>query len=229
MTEFSDRPFVAGTLRGHRSFAVDKLGRLTGVSHQVVWTPGLNEAVCRYSQNSVTLSLYNDYWTRVMLGGPISTTVSPGGIISSTVALDPGFSETEAARTKAKQEAEDRRKDPSHIATLGCECGFYAYFDEGSNPYHTKGETLRGLVEAQGRLTVGNRGFRAEKAAIVALIEPGKRAMSGKAGQRIALVKRNYPEIPFFASRDEALAAFPLIAPPIPAPSDDPDFWTRSA
>ncbi len=38
--------FAAGVVRGVRSFMVDSLGRLTGVSFPEVWRPGENEARC---------------------------------------------------------------------------------------------------------------------------------------------------------------------------------------
>lgn len=47
--EFSGKEFAAGVARGARSFRVDALGRLTGVSYRVVWTPGENEATCKAS------------------------------------------------------------------------------------------------------------------------------------------------------------------------------------
>lgn len=47
MTEFSDRPFAAGSLIGLRAFAVDALGRLRGPSYDQVFTPFENEAECR--------------------------------------------------------------------------------------------------------------------------------------------------------------------------------------
>jgi hypothetical protein len=44
--EFSGVDFAAGTVRGTRSFKVDKLGRLTGVAYEQVWAPGENHAEC---------------------------------------------------------------------------------------------------------------------------------------------------------------------------------------
>lgn len=48
---------------------------------------------------------------------------------------------------------------------------------------------------------------------------------------RLALVRRNYPDVEFYNSRDAALKAHPLTEPPkpvVPSP-DDADFWTRDA
>jgi hypothetical protein len=57
-----------------------------------------------------------------------------------------------------------------HLAGLGCQCGFYAYF-KGRNTY-MRGENAAAIVEGYGVCTVGSRGFRAEKARLVALIAP---------------------------------------------------------
>lgn len=38
--------FALGVVRGSRAFDVDSLGRLTGVSHKTIWTPGENIAEC---------------------------------------------------------------------------------------------------------------------------------------------------------------------------------------
>ncbi len=45
--EFGGKEFAAGVARGARSFSIDRLGRLTGVSYKVVWRPGENEATCK--------------------------------------------------------------------------------------------------------------------------------------------------------------------------------------
>jgi len=44
--EFASLGFAAGVVRGVRSFLVDDLGRLTGVSFKKVWLPGENQAKC---------------------------------------------------------------------------------------------------------------------------------------------------------------------------------------
>lgn len=62
---------------------------------------------------------------------------------------------------------------PTHrVAGLDCECGFYAFFD-GSNEYHSEPDTLAGIIEGHGTVTAGTKGFRAEKAKIVALVDAG--------------------------------------------------------
>lgn len=210
MSEFSDRPFVAGSLTGIRAFSVDALGRLTGVTHKQVWLPGENIADCRRVE-------YGNTWGH---GG----LVTPGHLVQSIfewTAPRQRVSLVHAGREAAKKERELASHRPGSLA---CQCGFYAYFDDAyNNPYDQK-DRVRGLVEGYGLVTVGSRGFRAEKAKIVALIISTNR--------RNALTDRliaNYSGVPVFARRRDALEKFPLVAPPVPTPASDPDFWTRSA
>lgn len=56
------------------------------------------------------------------------------------------------------------------VAMVDCHCGFYAYFDEGANPHHSRWNVL-GIIEGYGAVTCGTRGFRASKARIVGLID----------------------------------------------------------
>lgn len=57
------------------------------------------------------------------------------------------------------------------LAALNCSCGFYAYFDGNSNDFQ-QGVNVEGIVEAWGKLTIGEKGFRASKARIAALVIP---------------------------------------------------------
>lgn len=49
-TEFASLGFAVGVVRGVRSFAVDDLGRLTGINYKQTWKPGENAAECRAEQ-----------------------------------------------------------------------------------------------------------------------------------------------------------------------------------
>jgi hypothetical protein len=62
--------------------------------------------------------------------------------------------------------------DENHLAT--CVCGFYAYFDKQHNNYadSLKGISVEGVIEGFGKTVLGDKGFRAEKARIVALTLP---------------------------------------------------------
>lgn len=156
MSDFGDRPFVAGSLTGVRSFSVWD-GRLASPLYNRTggWSAGENIAACRSPASN---------WMREYAG-----------------------------------------KTQHRAGSMGCHCGFYAYFRPGHNPHHASGNIL-GLVEGYGLVTVGNRGFRAEKARIVALIlTPGILPDD--------TVWANYPSIPSFRTVDAALAEFPLTVP----------------
>lgn len=62
----------------------------------------------------------------------------------------------------------------SSVAQPGCVCGFYAYTDIESIIVNSYGNTASvfGLVRGHGKVTIGTKGFRAEKADIVALAAP---------------------------------------------------------
>ena len=119
---------------------------------------------------------------------------------------------------KVQRQAEDAKH---RAADLHCTCGFYAYFDDGPNTYFEPGVDVLGIVEGYGQVTVGSRGFKAERAKIVALIIPAEDAF------RCRLVRRNYKDVPVFESTLAAYAEFPLTPNDPPGPDEDPDFWDR--
>ena len=156
MSEFSDRPLVAGSLIGTRSFRVDKLGRLTGVTHREVWKPGVNTAECRKGMGLT--------WN---MGGLVIPGTIHHYLTGGQLHVSGGFPDVKA-------EPEPTEAETAHqVASLGCACGFYAYTDNEANPHHEDGNVLA-VVEASGVATVGTRGFRAEKAEIVAFVAPGR-------------------------------------------------------
>lgn len=132
--EFDGRPFVAGSLIGIRSFRVDADARLTGVVHEQVWKPDVNEAAC--------------------LLGPYGRAMHQFAEKLRSAGLGPR---------------------PHAVGGIGCQCGFYAYF-KGRNSYMGPGN-VAGIVEGFGVCAVGSRGFRAEKARLVALVAPRRRRM----------------------------------------------------
>lgn len=101
-----------------------------------------------------------------------------------------------------------------------CVCGFYGYYD-GSNDYHSDGRTITGVVEGYGSTVIGTRGFRCEKARIVALHIPD-------AVKRGGVVVRNYAEVPQFDSFLAMVREFPPVGDEkAPTPDSGPNFWTR--
>ncbi|MDF1603364.1 hypothetical protein [Nocardioides sp. YIM 152315] len=235
MSDFSDREFHVGSLVGLRAFSVDSLGRLNGPSQGGIFKPGVNEAECK-----------TDPYTKALAAQ-----------LAQVEARLYGLEQVEAKRGKKAKRGElstaavglrEATKPKHTLAGLGCKCGFYAYFD-GMNDYLRTGR-VAAVVEGFGVYTLGTRGFRTSKARLLALIQPemgssesylsvlaftptfGRTPPSTVDSMTPLLwsyVQRNYPDVPVFASQDEALAEYPLFQPEAPTPDTDPDFWTRSA
>ena len=117
---------------------------------------------------------------------------------------------------------------------LACgDCGYYAYFDHVAQ-YGQRGIT--GIIEGYGHVIIGTKGFRAQRARIVALCvapqpeprEPGVFIFHvggpGKAPAiGIARMVHNYPDIPIYATEAEMLAAHPTDKGTYVEPPPDPD------
>lgn len=127
-TDCTGYEFAAGSINGLRSFNVDNLGRLRGVSHPAIWRPEENVAYCPDARE-----------------------------------LDPDAPETESGEPWYRH-APGRCEDDSHG------CGFWAYHD-GSR--YDAGD-VDGVIEGYGKTTVGTKGFRCEKARVVALCLPAE-------------------------------------------------------
>jgi len=123
-----------------------------------------------------------------------------------------------------------------------CACGLYAYFSSSSD-YRSQGD-VDAVVEASGRVLLGTRGFRAERARVVAICAADKpepvetrRLLSGVVNgvvtyttvQRLPKgasrgvsdetrdeVRKAYPGVPIFLDLDAMLREFPIT---------DPDEW----
>ena len=112
------------------------------------------------------------------------------------------------------------------VAGAGCTCGFYAYL--AASDQHVQQGTGRvvGIVEGYGVVTVGSRGFRAEKARVVALVRPSSTWSYLAPTLEAELQKFG---VPVYDTVAEAVAAHPLTRPEDvgvdpPAPDLDPGF-----
>lgn len=129
-----------------------------------------------------------------------------------------------------------------------CACGFYAY-QEGSNDYYkpdsdegrygtmtmwvsngtvTTGNAagvVGGVVRGYGRTVLGTRGFRSEKAEILALY------VEKRDPKRVAMKLRleHLYKVPTFLDYEDMLKAFPPTPPESMGDPGQDDFWTRSA
>lgn len=153
MSDFDGRDLYVGTIRGRRTWNVDSLGRLVGVSYPAVWIPGENVAKHAGLGSS----------------GP-HLHFAPGGMVM-------------AAQTRAwlglahhviPVGATQASSAPEHDFSECGNCGFYAYYED-ERRWSSPG-VVSGVIEAYGTVHRGTHGFRAEKAKIVALcVEQPKR------------------------------------------------------
>lgn len=91
--------------------------------------------------------------------------------------------------------------------TIECSCGFYAYHDGSHWTGPSKSvHQVFGVIEAWGRLVIGTKGFRAEKALIVALKLPEDPLMA-------RLVEERYPAAAHFYDETLMLERVPLTGP----------------
>jgi hypothetical protein len=79
-----------------------------------------------------------------------------------------------------------------------CRCGFYAYTDPRHEEIAYDCGQIFGLIKGYGRTLIGSRGFRCEKAEIVALVNPAYPCTGGG----IQRLQENYPGIPLVKSAE---------------------------
>lgn len=229
MSEFAGQEydFAAGSTKGLRSWNMDSLGRLHGVTHEEVWLPGENVSVCK-SESKIPCPRINHRE-------------------ESRKASEAGRAKVESK--KRRKERDVRREwfeanapssywprvscgDPacylgeyhitpsSHRFDPACQCGFWAY-DEGGFKAHG---SVVGVIEGYGKTTVGTKGFRSEKARIVALScedSAGKRHSRSTLARLAAL----YPDVAFAENLDALIDGNPEVLRDW-AEVDD-GFWRR--
>lgn len=226
---FSGVGLAPGSVRGVRSFGIDKWGRLTGVVYTQVWTPGENEAVCRKGEQAV-LGVYGHWMAGIPQGIQYGYAhLQPAAPSFTSLPVRNDWTQrylTGGAYIAGMPDAEEEKapepKKPDH-AFADCSCGFYGYFD-GSDDYHDDGR-VTAVVEAYGEAVIGTRGFRANKARIIALrVKPGVDEITEPQARK---VRTNYSGIPMFDSFERMVSEFPADTHLEPSPLTDPDFWSR--
>jgi hypothetical protein len=167
--------------------------------------------------------------------------VAMGGFVTASFGgpSGPGF-------TVQMEPAPER---PSHATAPDehCKCGFYAY-TQPLAALADSGAVVIGVIRGTGRTLIGTKGFRCEKAEIVALLDPraeddflpdgevrpvggpcqcpfcrvpdAPRGWDAWAADRFSTV---YPGVPLLRSRTE-LTQFAPIQSTVPDPSTD-EFW----
>lgn len=247
-SEFSDRPFVAGTVTGIRSFKVQPDGptgrTLRGPSYGGDFLPGENLASCtvdKYARPGASVVLTftgfkpgaKNAATAVVNVGtrpvPASAQLATTRLLNHMVrthSLVELRTMTESMGIEYVVEPVDTEEPAHRPGQMHCTCGYYAYLDLKNNPHDHYGNVL-GLVEGYGVVTVGTRGFRAEKARLVAMIGQVVEALPGPPDEGhvfdwdfgeddlnsnryiLKWVAEMYP-VPIFPTVETAVAEYPL-------------------
>lgn len=183
--------FALGEVYGLRVWRIDDFGRLRALHVRSAdpWRPGVNEAVCVADQNA-----------GVWVSGGYTFTV---GLAYSTT--------TNAVKSRRC----------TQVPNETCRCGFYAYTNTSHTELSQAGEAdhILGMVRGTGRTLIGTKGFRSEKAEIVALLDP----------KHLPLLRRRavldvYPDVPLMGDVDALLQFAPLTSA-LPGLSSE-GFWS---
>lgn len=197
--EVSDYEFAVGSVKGLRGWDMDDQGRLTGVTHRVVWTPGENVAQCRdlggkYEPCPKQVEAEKERKANERGSSWLEPSIYFYGCDDPVCVPGKGHF---VAGTEAR-----------HAFDADCECGFWAYDEENHRPHGV----VTGIIEAYGKVTIGTRGFRAEKARIVALTrerpidEEGDLSLS-----KWLRLKALYPDVAFYDDHDDMLMTHPEV------------------
>lgn len=229
MSDFAGQEydFAAGSLFGLRGWDMDELGRLHGVTHRIVWTPGDNTSVCKAT-------------VETRCPGPSEPTVAHHDRLSEGAVQRKKFGRKKAQVEEPLAEWEldllhgalprrcghpDCVDGRVHVGQSGhrfdasCQCGFWAYDEGGFAPHGT----IIGVIEGFGKTTIGTKGFRCEKARIAALCLEGA---DGKGLSRsvVSRLSHLYPDAVWHLNRDAMVDAFDVVRT---WPEVDEGFWLR--
>ena len=135
---------------------------------------------------------------------------SPRGVMGSRVDLHPLYARPgvsawvdgeNVATCNLLRITFERATAPVHTTPApqwDCRCGFYARYEPTQS---ANGTDVLGVIEAYGRVILGERGFRAEKARILGLTHSW--------GWVTRHLQDTYPQAQFFPTLEEMLEAFP--------------------
>ena len=226
--DYSGFDLAIGEVYGLRLWRVDSFGRLRARNWPEAgpWKPGVNEARCLAvtpAPSSVDGVIDPTGQGRKAVNVTVDR-YSFSGAIEYVVTWDDGTVGT-YGELKFTEGKDGRHAAPSE----DCHCGFYAYTDvehDEIDSYNENDNFVLGVIKGTGRTLIGTRGFRCEKAEIVALRDPTR------GGKKTGLWRRNlrkkvehvYPDVPLLGSRS-ALLDFADIETQLPDPASD-DFWT---
>lgn len=227
--DFKGFEFAAGDVRGTRCWKVDMQGRLRGVVMERVWRPGENVAVCLREHPGGGMAIAPSQVQVQYFGTNTTFTMNSAGVVSAA-----GLSGPPGANANARYCScgcgQLVRLNPCHDMEIDCTCGFYAY-QEGSNDYYMPGVSkassgsgpVGGVIRGYGKVVLCTRGFRAEKAEILALYVDGEQLRQSSSQVKDSLIRhrveRNY-NVPVFEDYLAMLEEFP---PDMPEQGDG--FW----
>lgn len=213
-SDFSGEEFdyAPGSIHGLRSWRMDSFGRLTGVTHKEVWTPGENVATCKAvkrvqcpSVSAKKIRKWEEDRYAIRLYREGAPKIDPRSIL-----MPCGKDLTCAAGYHSVPSG--------HSFDPRCECGFWAYFEDG---FSAHGDVV-GVVESYGKTTIGTKGFRAERARIVAF---QTKSLSLTKTTRLAEL---YPDAAHYDTLAALVRAFPSLMNKEWGPMDK-DFWTKAS
>lgn len=225
-----------GEIYGLRTFGVTEEGWLTGIMYPEPWTPETNEAKCWRvtaweGEGGVIGTAPHHPW-RARINGSTESPAEYAWVMFN----DAG--EKWYSSTKPKPIYGGNGNPEHNLAD--CKCGLHGFL-EGSLDYSWKPGSVSGVVKAWGKMALGDRGFRAQYARVVALYIPDG-AIDAAGGFRSAAVpaywtrgltnwgdevKRTAPEpevldkvrerygsLPVFRSLEALLDKYPTTPPP---------------
>lgn len=173
-------PDVAGVIVGLRGWQMDLDGNLRGCTYPVPWTPDVNTARCLVSRQEKSVQALQ----LVVTDQPVYS-VHAGWMHPDDTTSDPIT-------------VEGYTPDPCGGLEPDCGCGFYAYYDRAQGRSHGYG-SIRGAVEAWGKIVVGPKGFRAQHARVVGIVKPASvpRRISRRPGlhQRLVFLERAHAHV----------------------------------
>lgn len=198
-----DFDLAIGEVYGLRVWRMDDYGRLRPLHIDVAgpWRPGVNTATCHAA----------------------SYRLVPGGMLTFAQAMLRGGGVITFPGAAAEPEPEE--PEPHDAPHEQCKCGFYGFTHPTPETYMGGNGNVLGLLRGTGRTLIGAKGFRCEKAEIVALLDPtGALDPSAWAVWQRDRLRVVYPEVPLLPSRADLLAFAP-IEETAPAVTTD-EFWS---
>lgn len=222
--DFEGLPFdlSLGEVYGLRVWKVDSYGRLRArhIDSAKPWRPGVNVAECNGGPQSMPPDKIIDPEDRGRVGQSIDYeyALTPSGAKFIVRWTDGTVSSYDSIKFS---------KDATHEAPdEKCKCGFYAYTETDHEEVKKQDGLILGVVKGTGRTLMGVRGFRSEKAEIVALLNPagtGEGPASSRPQKTASRIAEIYPGVPLLPTR-KALLQFAPVESMIPDPGTEA-FW----